>query len=503
EDRLKGLLADHVERDSGRRIDIRGDLKVRLFPGIRLEAEQVEISGPEDYQGPSLLQAEFLEMNLRLLPMIRGELQASEVRLRGAELNLHADSGGISSLEGLLETNPNPDQSESWLDGPVQVDDVLVNLSDSLGGRQEEFSVDQIELNGFALGEPLEFRFRGNVGDPALFDWLEIDALMLPQDEGRFRLANMRLIGAMESGHFDIEILGNLDVQPGPPLSVSLDSGQLRINEHEFVSELQYTAFDQPYINMTLNAEMIDLDVARLPSLLAGQLGADSQSRVISGLQAMDFDLDVKIGQVAQTGLVLKDLEMTAQARDRRLAVDRLAAEVPGGFLSALGVVNMAPSGWSSELGLRVDADDFGRLASSVPVDWAPSGSGAFSMALVLSSGTTGLEMTGQGAVELWNGQWPVLQSLVPSIWLDSASDTFEFLSTPIEINNGEFILSEFQMVSEEMVAQGELRSDWPPESLAGVLDLTREEDFARIQITGTLNEPEVVWLRPEAGDDP
>src|SRR6056297_3297937 len=50
EARLKGLLIEHIERDSGRSIDIRGDLKVRFFPGLRLEAEDVVIvpSGPSD-----------------------------------------------------------------------------------------------------------------------------------------------------------------------------------------------------------------------------------------------------------------------------------------------------------------------------------------------------------------------------------------------------------------------------------------------------------------------
>ncbi len=228
EERLKGLLAEHVARDSGRRIEIKGQLRVRLFPGLRLEAEQVEISGPRENAGPALLQAEYLEMNLRLLPMIRGEMQASQVRLRGASLNLYSDSDGVSSLEGLLPSEVSGNGGGGWLDGPVQIDDVLINLSNSVGLTEEQFSVEQIRLDGFAVGEPLQFRFRGNVGDPAVFDWLEIDALMVPKAAGQFRLANMRMFGTMEDGHFDVELLGNLDVMPGPPLTVSLDAGQLR-----------------------------------------------------------------------------------------------------------------------------------------------------------------------------------------------------------------------------------------------------------------------------------
>jgi len=507
EDRLKGLLALHVERDTGRRIDIRGDLRVRLFPGLRLEAERIEISGPAEYSGPSLLKAEFLEMNLRLVPMIRGELQASQVRLRGASINLHSDADGMSSLQGLLVSEEDSDSAPSWLDGPVQVDDVLINLSDGIDFHQEQFSVDQIELEGFATGEALQFRFIGNVGDPALFDWLEINALMIPQAEDDFRLTNMQMTGSMEDGHFAIELLGNLDVRPGPPLMVALDSGRLRINDHHFQAQLSYSAFDRPYVNMGLSSDLIDLDVAALPTLLAEHLGADSSSRVVSGLQAMDFDLDLVIDQVAQAGLILNDVELQAQSRQRRLSVDRLVAEVPGGHLSALGVLDMARAGWSSEVGLRIDADDFSLLGRAIPWAWMPGGAGAFSLALVLGPGEAGMSIDGEGAVEIWNGQWPVLQGLVPEVWPSIGSEPFEYLSSPIQVRSDQIELTGLQVVNEQLVAQGRLALDWPLGPVEGVLDMTFEDDYLNVLVGGSLSEPLIEWTRPhpqlQAGADP
>jgi hypothetical protein len=497
EDRLKGLLAMHVERDTGRRIDIRGDLRVRLFPGVRLEAEAIEISGPARSSGPSILEAEFLEMNLRLLPMIRGELEASQVRLRGARVNLQqSDPAGASGIEELLDPLQPAEEGARWLDGPIQVDDVLVNLSDSMGVRQEQFSVDRIELEGFAVGEPLQFRFRGNVGQPALFDWLEIDGLMVPQADGNFRLANMQMTGSLEEGHFALELLGNLDVHPGPPLAVSLDAGQLQINDHQFRAEIDYTAFDQPYVNLDLSSDFIDMNVAALPALLAGHLGARSGSSVVAGLQAMDFDLDVSVSQVAQAGLILNDLELQAQARDRRLTVDRLVADVPGGFLSALAVVDMAPAGWSSELGFRIDADDFADLARAIPMPLAPGGSGSLSLALVLATGSTGLVVNGEGAVELWNGSWRVLETMTPGVLPRQGSAAFEFLSSPIEVQSGRILLPEFQYVSSEIVGQGELALTWPLGEVEGDLDLSHEDQLVRVQVSGSLAEPRLEWRR-------
>ena len=505
EDRLKGLLAMHVERDTGRRIEVRGDLKVRFFPGLRLEAQAVEISGPAARAGPSMLEAEFMEMNLRLLPMIRGELQASEVRLRGARINLASGLSESGPIEGMLDPLQASDAGPPWLDGPIAVDDVMINLSDAMGVRQEQFSVDRIELEGFAVGEPLQFRFRGNVGDPALFDWLEIDGVMVPGADGQFRLTNMLMTGSMEEGHFDIELLGTLEVNAGPPLTASLDSGRLRINEHEFQARVDYSAFDQPYVNLDLSSDFIDLNVAALPSLLSEHLGARSDSRLVAGLQAIDFDLAVGVAQVAREGLVLKDLELQAQARERRLTVDRLAAVVPGGYLSALGVVEMASSGWSSELGLRIDGDDFDALAQSIPLAWGPGGSGSLSLALLLESGTAsaGPRIGGEGGLELWNGSWNVLESLTPGALPRETAGAFEFLSSPIRIASGVITFPELQYVNEEVVGQGELSLAWPPGAIDGALDMTHEDELLRVQISGGLPKPRLQWRRlssPEGG---
>ncbi|MCH8478697.1 MAG: hypothetical protein LAT56_12240 [Wenzhouxiangella sp.] len=51
EQRLKSLVAQHVENQTGRRLEIRGPLRVRLFPGLRISAEQVLMLPPEGFDG--------------------------------------------------------------------------------------------------------------------------------------------------------------------------------------------------------------------------------------------------------------------------------------------------------------------------------------------------------------------------------------------------------------------------------------------------------------------
>ncbi len=498
EERLKSLVARHVENYTGRRIEIRGDLKVSLFPGLRLTAERVQLAGPENYAGPALFEAQYLEMRVRLLSLIRGEMEASQVSLTGASINLHTDENGQSSLDGLLAAAEAGSAAQDWLSGPVSLDDVLVNLTDSMGERQDSFSVEQIELDGFAAGRPLDFRFRGNVGDPELFDWLEVDGLLVPLSNGNFRLSNMRMFGELEQGHFELEMLGNLSFSPGPPLAVSLDEGRLRINQHQFQAAVDYTGFDRPYINARLSAENIDLNVAAIPRLLLAQVGPGGDSAVIRALGGLDFDLAVDVQQVAQLGLVLKDLVLAAQSRDGLINVDSATAEIPGGYFSGIGRFDLRAKGEAAELGLRIDASDFQQLASSIPLAELPGGSGALSMALTVNATDGAMNWNGQGGLELWDGRWTVLPRLIPGVAADPTAE-FDFFSAGIGITPGHLILSEVQLVSSELVIQGDLDFSLPPGELNGELALSNEDQLVLIGVSGALSGPDLRWTLPES----
>jgi|GEM_PF-1458232 len=498
EERLKSLVARHVENYTGRRIEIRGDLKVSLFPGLRLTAERVQLAGPDNYAGPALFEAQYLEMRVRLLSLIRGEMEASQVSLTGASINLHTDENGQSSLDGLLAAAEAGSAAQDWLSGPVSLDDVLVNLTDSMGERQDSFSVEQIELDGFAAGRPLDFRFRGNVGDPELFDWLEVDGLLVPLSNGNFRLSNMRMLGELEQGHFELEMLGNLSFTPGPPLAVALDEGRLRINQHQFQAAVDYTGFDRPYVNARLSAESIDLDVASIPRLLLTQVGPGGDSSVIRALGGLDFDLAVDVQQVAQLGLVLKDLVLAAQARDGLINVDSATAEIPGGYFSGIGRFDLRASGGAAELGLRIDASDFQQLASSIPLTELPGGSGALSMALTVDASDGAMNWNGQGGMELWDGRWTVLPRLIPGVSADPTAE-FDFFSAGIGISPGHLTLSEVQLVSSELVIQGDLDFSLPPGELNGELALSNEDQLVLIGVSGALSGPDLRWTLPES----
>jgi len=500
EHRLNGLFAAHVERSTGRKIEVLGNLEIRLFPGLRVTAHEVVFSGPVSYSGPALLRASQMDMQVSLVSLIRGELQARDVELTGTSVNVHVDESGRSSLEGLLAAGQAGDrESAAWLQGPLALNDVMVNFTDHLGNRQEALAVDFIELDGFAVDQPLDFHFRGNVGDPPLLDWLEVDGLLVSLDSGLFRLSNMRLAGEAENGHFVLDILGNMNFHSGPPLRVAVDSERLMINEHQLRGELGFVAFDRPYLNVKFDTPELTLDTLRVPALIAQHADFGRPTGLLAGLRGMDFDLELKIARLLGSGLELRNVEIVSQAREGRVTVDQFSAEMTGAVFTALASFDLDSTGPKAHLAIRIDASDLSMLSEQLPTDLLPRGSGALALRLETRLDPTAspsVVWIGEGGIELSNGQWAVLPELVPHSLGGMVDGRFDYLTARLEFNAQVMGLHDLRIVRDAQVIEGELSVPLVSrKELTGLLQYSDQDHREQLMVSGT--------VRPLPADEP
>ena len=201
-----------------------------------MAAERVQLAGRIITPGRPCSRAQYLEMRVSAAVADSGRDGSQPGQPdRCVDQSAYGMKTDESSLDGLLAAAEAGSAAQDWLSGPG-VAGRCPGQSDRQHGRAPGtvFLSNRSNWNGFAAGRPLDFRFRGNVGDPELFDWLEVDGLLVPLSNGNFRLSNMRMLGELEQGHFELEMLGNLSFTPGPPLAVALDEGRLRINQHQF-----------------------------------------------------------------------------------------------------------------------------------------------------------------------------------------------------------------------------------------------------------------------------
>lgn len=122
---LTKLLSDTVKDATGRELKIAGQVGLSLFPGISVKAEQVSLSNVSWASNPNFLTLKQIELDIRLLPLLKGSVEISRIGLQGLELNLQTNKAGEGNwnltppLMAGQNTNAQGSVSNSSTDNPA------------------------------------------------------------------------------------------------------------------------------------------------------------------------------------------------------------------------------------------------------------------------------------------------------------------------------------------------------------------------------------------------
>ena len=496
EQRLKLLVAQHVENHTGRRIEIQGPLRLRLFPGLRLTAEQVIMLPPEGFDGPELFRAEQVDMRVRLLALVRGRVDASDVRLSGARINLHTDPSGRSNLEGLGRDRP-PGLSD-WTSGPISLEHAVVSFTDAGRAGREILEMDRIDLAGVTPGSPVEFRFRGNMEEPAAFDSLEVDGLLVPGNNGNARLSNMRLLAVMDGGRYQAELRGNVSYSSQPPMSLDLDGGMLMLNQHRFLVEGAYLSGDRPYLSASLASDFFDVDVLALVGKLAELSQLPAESGILTALRGFDFDVVAEVSKVAELGMVLEGARVEAAGRSGLVALELDQTSVPGAELAASIALDLRHQPAQVDSLVTADVSSAAALLRALRLPPFLDGQGDLLLELAAVSGDLidqPASWAGHGTVELWGGEWPLLEGLEGAQASDPVSQQFDLLRAELSLLPGSLEVGSLSVVSPGRVVSGNAGFQLEDQGLRGQLQVHSDEGLEQLELAGSLIHPQLTRL--------
>ncbi|GMQ96167.1 MAG: hypothetical protein BMS9Abin14_680 [Gammaproteobacteria bacterium] len=124
-----------VKARTGRDLHIDGKLRLRLLPELRWTATEVRLGNPPGYTGSNVARLAALTVDLRLLPLLSGRLEARRLSVRGLTLNLERDQEGRGNWLGLTgaEQQSNASQRSAAEASPAAV------------------TIDQLDIRGATL----------------------------------------------------------------------------------------------------------------------------------------------------------------------------------------------------------------------------------------------------------------------------------------------------------------------------------------------------------------
>ena len=168
----KDEITAAVEKATGRKLTLDGDLELAVFPTIRIAVGSATLSNAPGFGDEPMARIGGATLSLGLLPLLAQRIEVSQARLSGLELNLARDRRGTNNwqdLSGSTATEgaaPAADSAggSASLDlgiGAVEIADAHIVWNDAAAGSRWELTDFDMTAEGFGPDKrfPLEMQF--------------------------------------------------------------------------------------------------------------------------------------------------------------------------------------------------------------------------------------------------------------------------------------------------------------------------------------------------------
>lgn len=96
-DSLKGQILAQVQSATGRQMTIAGPLSLGFFPNVKVKATGVTLANPPGAQTPAMAQVKQVDIAVRLLPLLSGQVDVERLSLVNPQIALEIDPQGRPS----------------------------------------------------------------------------------------------------------------------------------------------------------------------------------------------------------------------------------------------------------------------------------------------------------------------------------------------------------------------------------------------------------------------
>jgi len=119
-----------VKKQTGRELSINGELKLAIYPDVALEMGKTSLANAEGFAGDEFATVDSGKVSVKLMPLLKKQIQADAIHLDGLKLNLHRKADGTTNWDDLAKTVEKPASTEQTEKPPSKVvEEMMQNLS--------------------------------------------------------------------------------------------------------------------------------------------------------------------------------------------------------------------------------------------------------------------------------------------------------------------------------------------------------------------------------------
>jgi AsmA protein len=99
---LADLAVVQVRSQTGRQLDFGGELSLSVFPWLGVEAANVTLGNAPGFGPEPMVHVAEVEVRVKLLPLLHGDVEIGHVVLEGVDLNLARNAKGTANWDDLM-----------------------------------------------------------------------------------------------------------------------------------------------------------------------------------------------------------------------------------------------------------------------------------------------------------------------------------------------------------------------------------------------------------------
>ncbi|MCC7412677.1 MAG: AsmA family protein [Gammaproteobacteria bacterium] len=345
----KGWIVEKVQARTGRKLTIAGDIDMSWYPWLGLTVRGVTLGNPAGFSDEPFLHVDLLEARVKLLALLRKEIEMDTVRLHGAVINLAVAANGRTNWEDLAQPGEprqqyEPMQLAAFAVGGVDVKDAGLSYTDAGAGRSWKVGHLNATTGALELGQPIELTLAADFAadKPRLEGDIALTGTVAYDESGqRFKLQPFAVKGEYRGPNVPD---GKAPITMTASVDVDLDAGTAR------VADLALAALGATATG-NLTASRIDTDAPAVQAALAVQ--GDDLSQVFRVLEVKALadqiarladrsyavtakvDADMKSGDATLADLTIKAVGATITGGLTAAAIDTGAPAVKGTLKAA------------------------------------------------------------------------------------------------------------------------------------------------------------------------
>ena len=374
---FRETLSERASQQLGRSVQLDGPMAISLFPWLAVDIESVQLGNPADFAtAPPLARIGRARLGLRLIPLLRGDIETHRILLSDAVFHLIRDAEGRSNLDGLLQTDASAaDDARTDLSrvqlGQVQLQAVRITQMDLATQQRQYIDIDEFELEPWRVDQATSFKLKGRLADDAAtlvqvtafsgqvqanatLDRLVLQRVVAEFDSPALGRGSLRGQAQLQRDQdalhiawpvFDLTLSSQglrvgvvaqapLTVQTTPALTLTVPAATLSLNDQGLQMEGVVTLSERPQLQLRLNGDHLALPplLAALSAPPASHAMAEPSPLDLSPLRAFDAELRLRLNTwQLSPQLTLDQVNAEAQLKDGLLHMTPLQAGVLGG----------------------------------------------------------------------------------------------------------------------------------------------------------------------------